>query len=527
MSEAIVKDDPTAADRAPRPHLDSDVSEYLYNMLAFRRSDTVYHKDKQIAVPVLDPRVEAQRLPNMALKKAVYAKYLLNPDAPYDSTAVLRERRLEQVQRRRQQARRQGRGRSVDRPMGSRATEGGHPERRQASEAPPPAPAEPATPFAEGTLIANSNEFTDEQVVENADLDAAQAVPLMIEDLPDQKADVDMVEVKRELSSSSGSPRSSGGEEHPAVRQPWTKRTYKTGRRRQPRRSSTSRSRASSESLPPLAAVPLLVPTRTLARKILQPRPPGRASTAQLRNRSLEEVLGEADEYAAIHLADARELQHDPLAEETLMDALRRAAELETSYYAASLALPLPPRAHWFARRRSRSETGNAELNANAAERRKGSTLNPLAARFTLLSPFQQLTLLSSRKQLILLSSFKQLSLLSSFKQHVGRAGRSRPTRAPSDAGPVPWTCRQVSRTRVRKAACLRHQGSSVPGSHTVWLGFGLTRPWLGSAAQGAKLIWTWPQRTVPEATQWVWTWPRCTMHRGHSVGTRLVLQVL
>jgi hypothetical protein len=310
-----------------------------------------------------------------------------------------------------------------------------------------------------------------------------------------------MIETKRELSSSSGSPRSSGGEEHHAVRQPWTKRTFKTGRRRQPRRSSASRSRASSESLPPLAAVPLLVLTRTLTRKILQPRPPGGAVTAQLRSRSLEEALGEADEYAAIHLADARKLQHDPLAEETLMDALRRAAELETSYYAASLALPLPPRAHWFARRRSRSETGNAELNANAAERRKGSTLNPLAARFTLLSPFQQLTVLSS---LILLSSFKQLSLLSSFKQHVGRAGRSRPTRAPSDAGPVPWTCRQVSRTRVRKAACLRHQGSSVPGSHTVWLGFGLTRPWLGSVAQGVRLVETWPQCTVPEATQWV-----------------------
>ena len=97
-----------------------------------------------------------------------------------------------------------------------------------------------------------------------------------------------------------------------------------------------------------------------------------------------------------------------------------------------------------------------------------------------------------------------RLTLLSSFKQHVGRAGRSRPTRAPSVAGPVPWTCRQVSRARVRQAACLRHQGISVPGSHTVWLGFGLTRPRLGSVAQGVRLVETWPQCTVPEATQWV-----------------------
>ena len=94
--------------------------------------------------------------------------------------------------------------------------------------------------------------------------------------------------------------------------------------------------------------------------------------------------------------------------------------------------------------------------------------------------------------------------MLCPFKQHVGRPGRFRSTRASSVAGPMPRTCRQVSRARVRQAACLRHQGSSVPGSHTVWLGFGLTRPRLGSVAQGVRLVETWPQCTVPEATQWV-----------------------
>jgi hypothetical protein len=98
-------------------------------------------------------------------------------------------------------------------------------------------------------------------VADNAELVAAQAVPLMIEDLPDQKVDVDMDEGMRDRSSSSspsedvrGSPVNSGEEEHPAVRRPWTKRTFTTGRRRKRRRSSSaSLSRASSASVPPLA----------------------------------------------------------------------------------------------------------------------------------------------------------------------------------------------------------------------------------------------------------------------------------
>ena len=53
----------------------------------------------------------------------------------------------------------------------------------------------------------------------------------------------------------------------------------------------------------------------------------------------MKEILREAAEYEATHMAAAR----DPLAEEILMDVRRRAAEFEASYHAASLDPPLPP----------------------------------------------------------------------------------------------------------------------------------------------------------------------------------------
>jgi hypothetical protein len=245
------------------PH-DSD-SECLYNPLSFRGSNTVYHDDGTAHfVPLFSAKVDATRLPAKAVKKAVYARYLHNKDLPRMSIAQLRQRRADSLQARAAplQARQlRGRGRSPVRSKRGPATGRGHPERCQAAAA----PVEPATPFAEGTLLANTAdpnaEFTIEELADNAELVAAQAVPAMVEDPTEPLVDA---KVKIEPSSSDasatssdddeqGPPTSPGDEEvHPAVRRPWKRRAFRSRRRKRRRRSAAPRSRASSGSIPPL-----------------------------------------------------------------------------------------------------------------------------------------------------------------------------------------------------------------------------------------------------------------------------------
>jgi hypothetical protein len=172
---------------------------------------------------------------------------------------------------------------------------------------------------------------------------------MMIEDSPEQPMDVDAAEEMRDHSSSRsssassderGSPTGSGEElEHPAVRQPWTTRNFKTGSRRNRRRSSAApRSRASSGSVPPLA---------DSSGSDKEPCEEDLAAHAKWKSKYRaapdpvsDEVLREAAEYEAMPMAASR----DPLAEEILMEHRQRAAEFEASYYAASLAPPLQPR---------------------------------------------------------------------------------------------------------------------------------------------------------------------------------------
>jgi hypothetical protein len=250
-------------DRQLSPH-DSD-SECLYNPLSFRGSDTVYHDDGTAHfVPLFAANLDARRLPAKDVIKAVYARYLHDKDQPRTSIAQLRQRRADSLQARAVplQARQlRGRGRSPVRSKRGPATGRGHPERCQAAAA----PVEPATPFAEGTLLANTAdpnaEFTTEELADNAEQVAAQAISAMVEDPPEPLMDA---KVKSEPSSSDasatssdddgrGPPTSPGDEEvHPAVRRPWKRRAFKSRRRKRRRRSAAPCSRASSGSIPPL-----------------------------------------------------------------------------------------------------------------------------------------------------------------------------------------------------------------------------------------------------------------------------------
>jgi hypothetical protein len=225
----------------------------------------VYHDDGTAHfVPLYTAKVDAKRLPTKDVKKAVYARYLHDKDAPRMSIAQLRKKRADSLQARAAplQARQlRGRGRSPVRSKRGPATGRGHPERCQAAAA----PVEPATPFAEGTLLANTAdpnaEFTIEELADNAELVAAQAVPAMVEDPTEPLVDA---KVKIEPSSSDasatssdddeqGPPTSPGDEElHPAVRRPWKRRAFRSRRRKRRRRSAAPRSRASSGSMPPL-----------------------------------------------------------------------------------------------------------------------------------------------------------------------------------------------------------------------------------------------------------------------------------
>ena len=248
-------------DRQLDPH-GSD-SECLYNPLSFRGSDTVYHDDGTAhVVPLFTAKVEATRLPAKDVRKAVYARYLHDKDQPRISIAQLRQRRADSLRARAAppQARQlRGRGRSPVRTKRGPATGRGHPERCKAAAA----PVEPATPFAEGTLIANTAdpnaEFTTEELADNDELVAAQAIPAMVEDPPGPLVDA---KVKSEPSSPDASESSSDGrgpptnpgddEVHPAVRRPWKRRAFKSRRRKRRRRSAAPCSRASSGSIPPL-----------------------------------------------------------------------------------------------------------------------------------------------------------------------------------------------------------------------------------------------------------------------------------
>ena len=58
LNDAFSHDDLTTADKPLSPHSDSDVSESLYNPLAFPGADTVYHKGKPIKTDVYNPLVD-------------------------------------------------------------------------------------------------------------------------------------------------------------------------------------------------------------------------------------------------------------------------------------------------------------------------------------------------------------------------------------------------------------------------------------------------------------------------------------
>jgi hypothetical protein len=181
-------------------------------------------------------------------------------------------------------------------------------------------------------------EFTVEQVADNAELVAARAVPLMIEDPPEQPMDVDAAEEMRDPSSSRSSSASSGEQpEHPAVRQPWTTRNFKTGSRRDRSRSSAApRSRASSCSVPPLAH------SSGSDKEPCEEDAVAHAKWKRKYRAAPDQVL---DEREAAEPGTTYMPFPDPLADEMLAAHRQRTAEAEASLYAfSSLASPLQPR---------------------------------------------------------------------------------------------------------------------------------------------------------------------------------------
>jgi hypothetical protein len=169
----------------------------------------------------------------------------------------------------------------------------------------------------------------------------------MVEDSPEQPMDVDAAEEMRDPSSSrsssassdeQGTPTGSGEEpEHPAVRQPWTTRNFKTGSRRDRRRSSAApRSRASSGSVPPLA---------DSSGSDKEPCEEDAVAHAKWKSKyraAPDQVL---DEREAAEPGTTYMPFPDPLADEMLAVHRQRTAEAEASLYAfSSLASPLQPR---------------------------------------------------------------------------------------------------------------------------------------------------------------------------------------
>ena len=237
-------DDLTTADKALSPHSDSDVSESLYNPLAFPGADTVYHKGKPIKTDVYNPLVDrppAGRQKVKALQQTIFAKYQ-SKDTLRVSIADHRRVRLAQVMRRHgsrsreprpfglglHEPRPHGRGRSADRQATSTAAGSGH---RPAAAPPPRTLVEPITPFAAGTLLtigSDDAEYTVAQVIANAEQIANQAVLLVNASTSDHEMTDATVEKERDTSRSSSphDDRSSSDEEPSA----WNKRTFAGGR---------------------------------------------------------------------------------------------------------------------------------------------------------------------------------------------------------------------------------------------------------------------------------------------------------